>query len=180
MNQNNFALTLSSDAFNALKSDFNQLLRQTLTSMENKEAENATLTVKLGISLSKEMIPDSSVVSHDAQREITRPKFDHKVNSVIQYKSEKCGSLCGDYELIWDKNLGEYVLCMITNGQICLFDDKFSTNENPEIAIDVSADSELAARNIAGLLQDVNNNNEDPGDYDYENPETVEREADDQ
>jgi TRAP-type C4-dicarboxylate transport system substrate-binding protein len=111
MNQQNvWALTLSSDTFNALKSDFDQVLRKTLTNMENKESEQAELTVKLKISLMKEQAPNFDSLIPGAQREVIKPKFDHKVSSVMQIKDEKTGTLSGNYELVWDGELGQYVM----------------------------------------------------------------------
>jgi len=120
---NDHPLTLNSDAFNALKNDFNQMLRATLSSMEQKEAEEGTITVKLGISLLKDHVPDPTIVTYEAEREIIRPKFDHKVTATIQYKSEKTGTLSGDYELVWDRAISEWVMRPITNGQMNLFED---------------------------------------------------------
>lgn len=119
---NSFTLNLESDAFNALKTDFNQILRRTLAGMEQKEAEDATITLKLGIALTRDMVPDPTIVAYEAQREIVRPAFTHKISSVMQYKDEKSGILSGNYELVWDKELCDYVMREITNGQTSLFD----------------------------------------------------------
>ncbi len=49
-NKNNaFALTLDSDAFGALKDDFNTILTRTLMNMEERESETAEITVKVKI-----------------------------------------------------------------------------------------------------------------------------------
>ncbi len=123
MNQQNvWALTLSSDTFNALKSDFDQVLRKTLTNMENKESEQAELTVKLKISLMKEQAPNFDSLIPGAQREVIKPKFDHKVSSVMQIKDEKTGTLSGNYELVWDGELGQYVMREIKYTQLSIFE----------------------------------------------------------
>lgn len=120
--QNVWALTLSSDTFNALKSDFDQVLRKTLTNMENKDSEQAELTVKLKISLTKDEAPNFDSLDRDAKREVVKPKFDHKVSSVMQIKDEQTGTLGGNYELVWDGELGQYVMKEIKDGQYSLFD----------------------------------------------------------
>ena len=168
---NEFALTLSSDAFNALKSDFNQLLRQTLSSMEQKEAEEATINMKLGISLSKEMVPDPSIVAYDAQREIIKPKFTHKVGSIIQYKDEKSGVISGDYELVWDSSIKEYVLRKVTGGQTSIFDADYTVHcngETEDTAYESVVDNivKLPGTESVGLPQ----HSEEDG-YEYEEPE---------
>ncbi|MCL2856186.1 MAG: hypothetical protein FWE19_00480 [Oscillospiraceae bacterium] len=125
MSQNSaFTLTLASDTFNALKTDFNQILRQVLGSMEQKQAEDGSVTIKLNIGLQRDQVPDPSMPYEGAMREIIRPRFDHKVTSNIQLKDEKSGTLSGDYELVWDKDLCEWVMRPISDGQTSLFDQE--------------------------------------------------------
>lgn len=116
------ALVLEGDAFNALKSDFNMVLRKTLANMQHKGADTAELKVSLKISLTQENALDQGA---DDDREVSVPKFDHKVSSVMQLKAEKSGSLGGvGWELMWDKELGQYVLVKIKDAQRSLFDDE--------------------------------------------------------
>lgn len=130
MQKNNvLALTMESEAFNGLKTDFNQVLRRTLTNMERKESEQAELTVKLKISLEKDTAPDFSEVRYRAERDIVRPTFTHKISSVMQIKCEKSGVLSGDYELVWDEESGDYVMRPIEDGQLSLFDENGQPNE---------------------------------------------------
>jgi len=174
-----YPLTLSSDAFNALKSDFDQMLRQILLSMESKEAEEGSITVKLGISLMRDQIPDLSISAYDAQRDIIKPKFDHKITSTIQYKSEKSGTLSGNYELVWDKSINEWTMRPIDNGQTSLFDKKEQTanNNDPENDLPDTEPKQLAlgagpARALPPIgaldvdFTEVNDNPDD--DYGYE------------
>jgi hypothetical protein len=51
MSRKEYALTLDSEAFNSLKNDFNQLLRQTLFMMLQKEGEKAEMKLSLKITL---------------------------------------------------------------------------------------------------------------------------------
>lgn len=115
-------LTLKSDTFNALTSDFDTMLRQTIETMERKEGETAEMTVKLKITLTKDEAPDLGVTAYAATREVVKPKFEHTINSVMTYKDKKSGTLSGDYELVWDRNLCKYVLRPIDNGQTSMFD----------------------------------------------------------
>ena len=124
MDKNNvLTLTMESEAFNGLKTDFNQVLRRTLTNMERKESEQAELTVKLKISLEKDTAPDFREVKGKAERDIVRPTFTHKISSVMQIKCEKSGVLSGDYELVWDEERGDYIMRPIDDGQLSLFDE---------------------------------------------------------
>lgn len=124
MNQKIWELSLDGDTFNAMKTDFNLMLRRTLSTMERKESEQAEITIKLKINLTKDQTQDLDILAYDAKRDIIRPKFDHKVSSVMQYKDEASGTLGGNYELIWDKEHGDYVMREITNGQTSLFDNE--------------------------------------------------------
>lgn len=123
MSKKEYALTLDSDAFNALKSDFNQILRSTLNNMIQKEGEKAEVKISLKITLTEGMAPDLQEVKYEAEREIIIPKFEHKVSSVMQYKDEKSGITGGaEYELVWDKDAVAYVMRPIKNAQMDLFE----------------------------------------------------------
>lgn len=122
MKQNNiFKLSLDSDAFGALKDDFDKVLTQTLMTMEQRESETAEMTVKLKIRLKKKTAPDYKEVRYPAERDIVVPVFEHKVSSVLQMKFEKYGLLAGDYELVWSENNGYYIRS-VKDGQTSLFD----------------------------------------------------------
>lgn len=92
MNKKKYTLTLDSDAFNSLKSDFNQILRSTLNNMIQKEGEKAEVKISLKITLTQSTAPDLEEHRYEAEREVIVPKFEHKVTSVMQYKDEKAGS----------------------------------------------------------------------------------------
>lgn len=123
MNKKDLALTINSDTFTAMKNDFDKVLTRTLSNMLGKESEDATITLKLSISLREDEAPDFEATYPNAIRAIQKPRFDHKISSVMQIKTEESGSLKGEYELIWDKDKGDYVMRPIDNGQQSLFDD---------------------------------------------------------
>lgn len=114
---NDLSLSLKSETFSALKEDFDSILARTIGNMEMKGAEEATVTLKLGISLEK-----SSMNSPSGLQEITKPSFKHDISSVMQVKDKKSGALTGDYELVWDAAEGKYVMRRIDNGQVSIFD----------------------------------------------------------
>lgn len=89
---NDLSLSLKSETFSALKEDFDSILARTIGNMEMKGAEEATVTLKLGISLEK-----SSMNSPSGLQEITKPSFKHDISSVMQVKDKKSGALTGDY-----------------------------------------------------------------------------------
>lgn len=123
-NQNVLPLSLNGDTFNALKSDFDTILRNTLSNMELKGADAAEMNIKLKISLTKDQTRDFEACYDGAMRDIVKPKFEHAVQSVLQIKDKKDGTLSGNYELVWDKEAQKYVMREITDGQTTLFDNE--------------------------------------------------------
>ncbi len=120
--QNIYPLSLNGDTFNALKSDYDAMLRQTLTKMEDLKVEDATITVKVAVTLEKDQARDFQANGYDAMRDIVKPTFKHEISTVMQVKDNKSGSLGGTMELVWDQELGQYVMRPIDNGQTTLFD----------------------------------------------------------
>ena len=120
--QNIYPLSLNGDTFNALKSDYDAMLRQTLMKMEDLKVEDATITVKVAVSLEKDQARDFQANGYDAMRDIVKPTFKHEISTVMQVKDKKSGSLGGTMEMVWDQELGQYVMRPIDNGQTTLFD----------------------------------------------------------
>lgn len=121
---NDLPLSLKSDTFNALCSDFDQIIRNTLSGMEETDQDVAEVNVKVKITLTPDSAPDFSVAGGQQTRAITKPKFDHTVSAVIQKKEKKTGTLSGNYELVWDRERCCYVIRPIDNGQVSMFDQK--------------------------------------------------------
>lgn len=78
MTNNEMILSLKSDTFAAMKEDFDGVLARTIGNMEMKNADNATITLKLGITLDK-----VSVGTPNGNQDITRPSFKHDISSVM-------------------------------------------------------------------------------------------------
>lgn len=118
MCSNDMNLSLSGDTFAILKEQFDSVLARTVGNMQMKGADDATITLKLSISLEKENrnTPEGSI-------EATIPKFKHDISSVMQVKDKVSGELVGDYQLVWDEDEQKYVMRKIDNGQTTLFDD---------------------------------------------------------
>ena len=121
--KNDLSLSLSGDAFSALRSDFDQVLRSTLAGMIDTDQDTAEVSMKVKITLTEDSAPDYSVAGGRQTREITKPKFEHTVTAVIQRKEKKTGTFSGEYELVLDRETGKYVARPIDNGQTTLFDD---------------------------------------------------------
>jgi len=131
-NEKKYPLSLNGDTFNALKADFDQQLRQLLTEMEKRESEEATINIKIAVSLQPDQTRDFEANGYDAMRNIVKPSFKHEVSTVMQVKSKKSGSLGGNFELVWDRELCQYVMREIDNGQVTFFDDEEEKPQSTE------------------------------------------------
>lgn len=114
-------LSLKSDTFSSLSSDFDGMLRQLLQGMVDTGESAGTINIKVKVTLTEDSAPDFTVAGGQQTRSITKPKFDHEVSAVIQRKDKRTGSLSGDFELVRDGN-GGYVMRHIDDGQCNLFE----------------------------------------------------------
>lgn len=130
---NDLPLSLKSNTFNALCSDFDQVLRATLQGMSDTSQDAAEANVKVKITLTPDSAPDFTVAGGQQTRAITKPKFDHTVTAVIQRKEKKTGTLSGNYELVWDQGTCTYVMRPIDDGQSSLFDEEKGGENKPEL-----------------------------------------------
>lgn len=117
-----YPMSLNGDTFNAMKTYFDQMLRKLLSGMERFECEEATLNIKVAVKLEKDQARDFEVHEYEAMRDIVKPTFKHEISSAMQVKDKKTGSLSGNYELVWDKASGQYLMRNIDDGQVTLFD----------------------------------------------------------
>ena len=115
---NDMTLSLNSDTFASLKKDFDSILAQTLGNMEMKGAEDATITIKLTVSTTKQSVNAMGVVHN-----FTKPSFKHDISSVMQIKAKASGQFAGDYAMVYDNEEG-WVLRKIVNGQMSMFDEE--------------------------------------------------------
>lgn len=115
MNNEDYVLNMGSQVFESLRHDFDDVLKKTLANMTSKDSKEATLTVKLAITLADSTAPNFEGAGN--MRDIIKPSFSHKVSSVLQIKTEESGSLKGEYELVYDDDLQDFVMKPIDYGQ---------------------------------------------------------------
>ena len=140
-NQNILELNINSSAFENMKADFDAVLKRTLSNMQQKGSNDAALTLKLNISLEENEVRDFDATEPNAYRKVYKPGFDHKISSVMQIKTEKSGSFNGEYELVWDHDLEDYVMKPIDNGQPSIFDEEYIKDAQVTVdGVDVSQD----------------------------------------
>ena len=130
-------LSLNGDTFAGFKKDFDTILARTLGNMQMKGAEDATVTVKMNISLDKRCV--GGFGSMDT---VTIPSFKHDISSVMQIKDKMTGQFSGEYAMIWDEEEKNYVLEYIKSEQASLFDNnepcgRFADIDGDEDYVDV-------------------------------------------
>jgi len=136
MNTKKYSLSLDGDTFKELKNDFDSVLGRLITEMTKRESEEAKVTVSLTVKLTPGQARDFQANGYDGTRDITKPKFEHNIKSVMQVKDEQSGSCGGNYELAYDNDIGKWVMKEIYNGQTSMFDDEFGPAEaadNPDV-----------------------------------------------
>lgn len=122
MINSNYKLNIDGQAFTSLREDFNKILKRTVSNMEEKASNNAEITIKLKIELVPSFLPPQQ--ADQEGRPILKPKFEHKVSSVMNTKFEESGSLKGDYELVWDEDAQDYIAKPIGYTQTSMFDNE--------------------------------------------------------
>lgn len=121
---NDMPLSLKSDTFNAMTTDYEVLLRRLLETMEDQETDEGEITIKVKVRLTRDEAPDFEVTAYNATREVIKPKFEHTITATTQYKDKKTGVLSGNYELIYDKETHQYVMRPIVGAQTTLYDNR--------------------------------------------------------
>lgn len=108
-----YKLSLDSDTFSDMKSKFNEALTGIIKNMQDKEASDGSITLKMNISLSKQFPFDDD----GNMQEVYKPSFMHEISSEIKLKTEKVkGELARDAELYWDSQLSCFAMRDIEDG----------------------------------------------------------------
>ena len=114
-------LSLDSDAFLLMKTNFNRMLTNMLKLMQSNEAEVGTIAVKLDVKLESATVPVD--VEGKETRTSTKPVFEYKISVNVQKKGENKGECGGDgFELVYDPKTEKYVLKGVEDPQTDLFD----------------------------------------------------------
>ena len=165
--ENAMPLSLKSDTFAALKEDFDSVLTRTIANMEMRCAREATINLKVSISLDK-----TEDVKNGGSRPVTIPSFKHDISSVMQVKDKKSGALTGDYELVWDDDEGNYVIRRIDDGQTIMRDDIVDADYDESVRQEVKllnhSEELLVERNSADEGKDVPSDGQDEDNYEYD------------
>lgn len=127
-------LHISDNAFEKMRADADMVLQYLIKNMIEKDSMDGKVTIAIDVTLTKEFIPNRDPNSQGATRMVLKPKFSHKIGSVMQIKNEAKGDTNYDgMELVWDEEAGEYVLKPITNtSQMSIFDADFRCVNVPD------------------------------------------------
>lgn len=149
--KNDLQLSLNGETFQAMKTDFDTILARTLGNMTMKGANEATITIKLGIALET-----ANVGSYEAPNEVTKPSFKHDISSVMQVKDKRTGSLSGEHQLVWDEDAKEYVLRKLGTEQMSMFDEEVA----PDDAYEAEYEDRTGPALLEGSCGDTESNDE--------------------
>lgn len=130
---NELTLHLTDEAFEPVVADTEVTLQRLLRNMVDKDSLFGSLTIKVDIELTPVDVPNFDPSVRGDTRQVLIPKLSHKVSSVMQIKDEAKGnSQYDDYELAWDKELGEYVLKPIVSAQQSIFNTDYEAADAEE------------------------------------------------
>ena len=127
---NEMLLSLDGTTFSAMKKDFDDVLNRTIGNMQMKGASDATITLKLDVSITKGITNVNGM-----NRDYNKPAFKHQVSSVLQIKDKATGQLAGEMVLEWDDDAEKFVLRRVDDGQTSLFDDDYDDCDDDAIDI---------------------------------------------
>lgn len=109
-------LSIESPQLAGMRDDLDTMLQSTITSMLRRESCEASVTLKIGITLVND--------KDEFEKTIVRPIVEHKITSAITVKSDTKGCCVkGDYELFFDEKSGCYSMRRLPSddGQMSFF-----------------------------------------------------------
>ena len=116
-------MNINNEVFAKMRTDFDSILNSTLKKMTGKGDDEATLTIKLVLTLDHEDGYDSDSQCEDDAHDVIKPSVQHKITSVLTTKSNTSGETKGDEALYWDKESGMYVTRPFLGAQTSMFDE---------------------------------------------------------
>ena len=119
MNVKMMPITMDSDTLSNLKRDLDLLITQAISSMRAWNSQEGAINMKMTIKLHNVVMDDGA----GGMRDVTLPVFEHKVNAIIQAKSELKGGTSAEYELVWDAQTNRYGMVKLNSNQTSLFDE---------------------------------------------------------
>ena len=112
---NDLSLSLKSETFSALKEDFDSILARTIGNMEMKGAEEATVTLKLGISLEKSSVNSPSGLQAVSYTHLFRLEDIHTALQYTERKAKLNGKGDDYIPVLFENELRDFVMREIIN-----------------------------------------------------------------
>ena len=182
MNAYQQTIHLEDSIFEKMRTDANDILRKLIKNMVEKGTTEGSLSIKADITLKRTWIKDFSENSEGESRCMLTPVVAHKINSVMQLKSDCKGITDMEgMELVYDETEGDFVIKPVADTeQRSIFDSDFTQeseplsgqkllgmNEptSPETAKDESCESEDYSKTV---YSEHPEDDEPEDDYDYE------------
>ena len=123
-------ITLESDTLQQVRENFNLLLQKLFRKMEQNNSVEGSITLKLDIELQQDWIDDENGDSV----QIMKPLLKHKVTTTVPVKDAFDGKKDTGMNLVYDEELGRYVLRYVSvGGQRSIFDDDFQESMNGNV-----------------------------------------------
>ncbi len=130
-------LDFDSDTFEDMKRDMNFVLQRLIGNMKEKGTNEGSMALKIDVTMVKEYIPNYDPDIDGETREISKPKFKHKVTSAVKINDEKSGAFDNEMELVMDDETGVFKLVPIANtAQRSIFDADFQQDDGGECVND--------------------------------------------
>ena len=123
-------MNINNEVFAKMRTDFDSILNSTLKKMTGKGDDEATLTIKLVLTLDHEDGYDSDSQCDDDAHDVIKPSVQHKITSVLTTKSNTSGETKGDEALYWDKESGMYVTRPFLGAQTSMFDENEKVSDD--------------------------------------------------
>lgn len=113
-------LSINGEAFDDMRGDYDQSMQRLVKRMIEK-----------GISVGEMNAKTKIFIGRDG--EIIKPRFEHKIGSAMQIKSEASSEFEGDVELFEDDETGKIIMRPREDPQMTIFDEEFEPQEESKI-----------------------------------------------
>lgn len=171
-------MNINNEVFAKMRTDFDIILNSTLKKMTGKGDDEATLTIKLVLTLDHEDGYDSDSQCEDDAHDVIKPSVQHKITSVLTTKSNTSGETKGDDALYWDKESGMYVTRPFLGAQTSMFDADKKVDDDKIVGLrsslmdddaheQLSLDGRAPAPQLTAPSDDSANANDDAIDADF-------------
>lgn len=104
--QNWQEITLESDTFSKAREDFNFMFQKLLKRMYKNESIEGSITLKINVDMKYDF-----VIGEDGETQrVDKPVFIHKIDTTVPLKDSNRGKNETGMVLVYDEELGRYIL----------------------------------------------------------------------